>query len=147
MKPHSINSYLRHLQAAFNTALEWGYIEKPLKIKRVKVPKNLPRILSTKEREAILDHAKETDFEMWRIILFTLWTGCRREEVHDGSNGRTSYLGDEPRCIVRGKGNKERVVPLLPPALDAMGEPKDLGPVFHQFHKDTVSHRFKENLP
>ncbi|MEW6262764.1 MAG: tyrosine-type recombinase/integrase [Thermodesulfobacteriota bacterium] len=45
--------------------------------------------------------------------------------------------------MVRGKGNKERVVPLLPPALDAMGEPKNLGPVFHQFHKDTVSHRFK----
>ena len=31
-----------------------------------------------------------------------------------------------------------------PPTLDAMGGPKDLGPVFHQFHKDTVSHHFKE---
>ena len=34
-------------------------------------------------------------------------------------------------------------MPLLPDALEAIGEPKDLGPVFHQFHKDTVSHRFK----
>ena len=79
---------------------------------------------------------------MWRIILFTLWTGCRREEVLR-IKWSNVQLGDEPRCIVRGKGNKERLVPLLPPALDSMGEPKDLGPVFHQFHKDTVSHRFK----
>jgi integrase len=137
-----INTYLRHIQAALNTALERGFTEEPLKIKRVKTPKKLPRILTPAEREAILVNAMENDFEVYRIILFTLWTGCRREEVLR-LKWSDVHLGEDSWCVLRGKGDKERMVPLLSGALDAVGEPKDLGAVFHQFHKDTLSHRFK----
>ncbi len=139
----SINAYLRHIRAAFNQAHEWGYLDKPLKIKPVKEAKQLPRVLSPQERSSILTFARENDFEMWRIITFSLWTGCRRTETLK-LHWTDITLGTDPFCRVRGKGNKERIVPVLPPAVEAMGVPKDIGPVFQQWHRDTLSHRFKQ---
>lgn len=44
---------------------------------------------------------------------------------------------------MRGKGAAERLVPLLPPVLQALKPvKKDIGPVFRQWHPDTVSKMF-----
>lgn len=137
----SINVYLRHLKSAFNTAFELGYTEKPLKIKLLKIGKRLPRILSKTETKAILAHSEEVDFELYRMVSFALWTGCRRSEI---LNLKWQYVSGDIARIV-GKGNKERVVPLLPGALEAMGDRKDIGPVFAPWHPDTLSHRFKKS--
>ena len=63
---------------------------------------------------------------MYRVIKFALWTGTRREEI---ANLKWQDIqGNMARII--GKGNKERTIPLLPGAIEAMGTPKDIGYVF-----------------
>ncbi len=140
LSPHSINAYLRHIRAAFNQAVEWEYIKKVPRIKSVKVGKHQPRILTKDEINRILDYARKHEFQMWRMISFALWTGTRREEIIILKWQNVT----EDSCKIRGKGDKDRTVPLLPGALEAMGESKDIGPVFWQWHKDTVSKKFKK---
>jgi len=49
MKSHSIKCCLRRLLTAFDTSLEWGWIDKPLEIKRAETPQKPPRIISPEE--------------------------------------------------------------------------------------------------
>lgn len=140
--PFTINSYLRHLRAAFNTAAEWGYIKEFFKVKGVKVPKRLPNPLSLEQIAAVKAEAKKSDYEHWRVIVFSLWTGCRREEIL-GIKWQ-NFDGLEAVRVI-GKGDKERVIPLADSEelREALGKTKDVGPVFRQQHKDNISKRTK----
>ncbi len=136
--PKSINSYLRHLRAAYNTACEL-YDIRPIKIKLLKVDSPLPRILTKDEIDRILKYAKENDCEMWRIIKFAIWTGLRRQELLSIDYASIS----NGRITVKGKGGKVRVVPLPGEIADTYDQAVDIGYVFARWHKDTISKRFK----
>jgi integrase len=122
----SVNTYLRHLRGIFNKAFEWGVINKKVKVKLYRIPKRHPRFLTEDERKAILEYAKKNNFEMYRVIKFALWTGTRREEI---ANLKWQNVHKNTARLI-GKGDKERTIPLLPKALEAMGERKDIGYVF-----------------
>lgn len=136
---HTVNAYLRHIKAALSYAMEQDYIQKLPKIKMVKTGKHLPRILTKDEREQIINKAKGINSEMYRVIVFALYTGCRRSEI---KNLKWQDVDNET-CRITGKGNRERVIHLLPPAIDAMGGRKDIGPVFKKCHIDNYSKAFK----
>ena len=136
----TVNSYLRHLKAAFNYAAELGYIKAAPKIKPVKTGKHLPRILTKKERIKILSQARKTNPDLYRVIIFALYTGCRRAEIR-GLRWENVH-GDV--CRIIGKGDRERIIDLLPASRKAMGAMKDIGPVFYQKHIDYYSKEFKE---
>jgi len=135
-----INVYLRHIRAAFNWAYEENYIEKKIKIELFKIGKALERVLSPQERRLIISCAKKTKPEMHRIILFSLYTGTRRSEI---LNAKWQNVSNDI-IKVTGKGHKERLIPLIPQALEAMGKKQNFGPIFRQWHKDTVSHYYKK---
>ncbi len=97
----------------------------------------------------------ETNPERRRVWIFTLWTGARRQEVIDLTWERIT-LEKRPKARLIEKGNKERVVPLMPSAVEALGERRDIGPVFifnlrrekrpRQVHPDSITRWFKELL-
>ena len=140
VKPTSINSYLRHIRTLLNRAYEDGIFEKRIRVEFVKTGKRLPKTITAAQINLILAYAKKEDPEMHRVIRFALYTGCRRDEIR-GLRWE-NVAGDIARLI--GKGDKERIVPLVPQAIEAMGERQDIGPVFIQTHKDTYTHRFKK---
>jgi integrase/recombinase XerD len=82
-----------------------------------RIEKRLPRVLGRRSVEALLDaFPADTDLGLRnRCILHVLYaTGCRVSEVTGLSvNG---ILPGEAFLRVRGKGNKERLVPLSAPA-------------------------------
>ena len=135
----SVNTYLRHLRGFFNRAFDWDYIDHKVKIEFCRTPKRHPRILFPDEVELLLLHSYHCHYEMHRIIKFALWTGARREEIH--SLTYQHIHGCTARLI--GKGDKERTVPLLPSAIKATGEQKDIGPVFLRVHIDYYTKAFK----
>jgi integrase len=135
----SINTYLRHLRGILNKAFEWGYLKKKIKIEFYKLPRRHPRILTKDEIDIILTHSYHCHPEMHRIIKFCLWTGTRREEIR--TLKWQNVHGDF--CTVIGKGDKERTIPLMPGAVEAMGERRDIGHVFLRSHKDYYSKAFK----
>jgi integrase len=125
----TVNNYLRHLRTIFNKALAWGYITQTPKLDFYRIPKNQPRTLTKTEQKALLSKARETDPEMARIIVFALWTGCRRAEI---AGLQWQHIQNNMAKII-GKGGKERTIPLLPRAIKAIGTPRDIGPVFVQY--------------
>lgn len=140
LSPYSINSYRRHILSALNWAVEQGWIKQAPRFKPVKTPDPLPRVLSIDEIDRLLKYAEENDKDMHRVIRFCLWTGCRRSEI---AALRYENIKDET-CKIRGKGDKERSVPLLPGAAEAVGKLLDIGPVFPRWSLDTYTHRFRE---
>lgn len=140
-KKTTINAYLRLIRSFLNKAHEWGHIKVRVKIDLYKIGKRNPRILTKDEIKKILVWAKKEDPEMHRVILFALWTGARRKEI---ANFKWQDVIKDDMCRLIGKGDKERVIPLLPKALEAMGPRKDIGYVFIHFNNlDTYGRRFK----
>lgn len=147
----SINGYLRHIKSALTYALDEELIEKKPKIKMYPEDKNLPRVLMPDIIDMIFAKMKQKNLDEWRYYIFELWTGARRaegahldwpdvtirEEIIDGEAVLTG------RAKLRGKGEKERIVPLMSAVIEAI-EPikKDIGKVFEQYHLCTWSKKF-----
>lgn len=140
LKRTSINTYLRHLRTIFNKALKWGDLREKIYVEMIKTPKRLPRFLTEEERVAILKYSKKHEPEIYRVILFGLWTGCRRSEIV-----RLRWQDvSKDSCRIIGKGDKERIITLLSGAWEAMGVQKEIGFVFHQWKRlGTYSKKFK----
>ena len=138
-KKVTVNTYLTHIKAILNKAVKWGYLERKPDIETYRIGKHHPRILTKAEIDLLLTHSKACHPEMYRIIKFALWTGCRRAEIHGLLWQRVS----DGSCSVIGKGDKERTIPLMYGALEALGPRKDIGPVFWQPHIDQYSKSFK----
>ncbi len=138
-KPISVNSYLRGVRAVLNSAYEENFLQKKLKIKMIKNGKRFPKIFSPAEITKIINHSKKFDLDMYRVIIFAYFTGCRRSEI---LNLKYSQIHDSFARII-GKGNKERFVPLHDFALKVCGAGNPKENVFFQCHSDTYTHRFK----
>jgi len=137
VKPTSVNSYLRHIKSGLNWAKLEEYINKVPAIKMYGTGKKLTRYLSVPEIKILLAHAGKEKPEMHRIILFALYTGARREEI---VRARYEHI-QENKIKILGKGNKERLIPLLPQALDVR---QHIGKIFQYRHVSTVSNYFRE---
>lgn len=139
LKPETVNLDLRQIRAALNKAVRWEYISKAPLVEMVKAPKRLPRHLTVEQMQSILDAETNSDFR--RLWTFLVWTGCRRGEAL-GLKWEDVELGERPQALVTGKGDRQRVVPLLPPAVAALGEP-GAGLVFPPWSKLSVSQHFR----
>lgn len=131
--PFTVQSYLSHILAALETAAEWGMLAAPPKVKRTKIiktPELLDRALTPDEMQAVID--KEPNEQRRALWTFAVWTGMRRQEIADLTWPKMHLNDARPWCTVVGKGQKERVVPLLPAAVQALQafDRADVGPVF-----------------
>jgi integrase len=137
VKAVSVNTYLRHIKSGLNWAKQEGIITDVPAIKMYKTGKGLPRYLGKEDVHKILDYAKLKHPEMHRIIIFALYTGSRRKEI---TQAKYEHIQDG---IIKlyGKGNKERVVPLLP---DALKKRNGKGKIFAYSHVSTLTNYFKK---
>lgn len=153
VKPESINSYLRHIKAALTYAIDEKYIEKKPKIKMCPTEQRLPKVNAPEDLNKILNKTKETYPDLWPVFMFYLWTGCRRQEALNlnwqdcrfwvEDQGKKKVILGE--CKIKGKGGRERIVPLLKPVIEILYPIKrDIGPVFQCGHPDRVTHKFME---
>lgn len=137
VKSTSVNSYLRHIKSGLNWAVAEGYLDKIPPIKMYKQGNKLTRYLSKEDIKKIKKQALKDRSEMHRIIQFALFTGCRRQEI---VRARYEHI-QGTKIKIFGKGNKERLIPLLSQALDKR---QDIGKIFRYKHVSTVSNYFRE---
>jgi len=112
---HTINCYLRAVRAFWSWLLVEEFIEtNPFdKITIPKPPKKVITPFSEEQIRALLntiDTKSTIGFRDWTIILTLLDTGIRVSELTDL---KLDDVNLAQRCLkVRGKGNKERIVPI-----------------------------------
>ncbi|MCH2275921.1 tyrosine recombinase XerC [Thalassospira sp.] len=94
-------------------------------IRNPKLPQSVPKPLSPQDAIAVLDNAGAWQDEPWlakrNLALFTLLYGCglRISEALD-LNANQRPTGDS--MVITGKGNKQRLVPVLPIVRDAIDD-------------------------
>lgn len=146
-----VNADLRAVRTALVVAVKWGYLEKAPEVERLRIAKQRPRHLEPEQLKRLLE--KENNPQRKRLWTFMVWTALRRTEALNLKWQDISW-GDKPAALIKGKGGKVRWVPLLPPAVEALGSPADIGHVFtfaHRnskgkakpVHPDTVTHWLK----
>lgn len=112
-----VNADLRHIRGALNWAAEVGMLKAAPKVKMLKEAQNLPRHLTADQVELLLE--AESNQDRRRLWVFLLWTGMRRSEAL-GMRWAHIAWDPKPAAMVTGKGDKQRMVPLLPSAVASL---------------------------
>ena len=127
----SVRSFFQFLDRrglAHNASI--GAIQTP------KLPRSVPKALSERDMEELLEAPAEQEREAWidlrdaAVLLLLYGAGLRIGEALGLSKGVVEDLLKTGRdtLSVTGKGNKTRLVPLLPQALDALRIYRDACP-------------------
>jgi integrase/recombinase XerC len=127
----SVRSFFQFLDKrglAHNASI--GAIQTP------KLPRSVPKALSERDMEDLLEAPAEQDREAWldlrdaAVLLLLYGAGLRIGEALGLSKGVVEDLLKTGRdtLSVTGKGNKTRLVPLLPQALEALRVYRDACP-------------------
>lgn len=125
---HQASSRARAL-AAVRNFFRWldktGRLHNP-SIDLLRAPKTgrrLPRPVSREDAEEILNTAEDVEEENWVALrdkaLFTLLYGAGLR-INEALSLKSKDLQQPDRITVTGKGNKQRVVPLMPIVIDAL---------------------------
>lgn len=89
-----------------------------------KLPKTLPKSLEIKETFNVLTQAENYAKNEWQGLrdtaVFTLLYGCGLRISEALSLNLNDITGQDKLLRIRGKGNKERIVPLLPVVINAI---------------------------
>jgi len=131
LSPPSINRFTSAVKGFYKyCALEYQISNPLLEVKSFKVARKLPKAISIAEIDALLKAvSSESDINSLRerlIIELLYGTGARVAELVgiDVSDISTEFLEDEEITIIklRGKGSKERLVPLGKYAVNAVND-------------------------
>jgi len=116
----TLNRKLSSINSFFSFCHKYSFGDNHIKIPMARVPKNLPKYQSYEEIMgglALIDQTNLIGLRDYALILFLYASGCRVSEA----------LSVQKRDILNGwvkirfaKGEKERVVPLAPVAIDAL---------------------------
>ncbi|MBV8188795.1 MAG: tyrosine recombinase XerC, partial [Alphaproteobacteria bacterium] len=101
-----------------------------------KLPRSVPKALSERDMEDVLDTAPEQERAAWidlrdsAIFLLLYGAGLRIGEALSFTKAMVDRVVDDGRDTIEitGKGNKTRLVPLLPQAVDALKAYRDACP-------------------
>ena len=115
LSPHTISAYVRTLKVFSAWLAEEGYTKTDVltKLKRPKLPETVIEVLTDKEINRIVDDINPNTHMGSRslaIVLLLYDTGIRANELCTLTLENLDLLQNEFK--VRGKGNKERVIPL-----------------------------------
>ena len=126
---HSRSTRARHLSSIkqfFKFCVETGFLitDPSSQLSGPKLPKPLPKTITLEEVDALLKVARSmgnTEFERARnkCLMEVLYaSGMRITELM--SLPVASVRGRPKMLLIKGKGSKERLVPLSPPAIEAL---------------------------
>jgi len=146
VKPSSVNLELRHLKSMFQSAVEWGYLDKNpcSKVRQVKIKNsNLPKYFTKQQVREILAVIPEGKFK--NLIRFYLHTGCRRGEAL-GLNWDDIDLNSRRITIRESKSGESRIIPINSELYATLVNVIPNGNVVFDFSGGHVTHKFKRYL-
>ena len=116
----TLNRKLSSVNTFFHFCYLQNFTHEKIKIPMAKVPKNLPKYLSPEEimdGVNMIDRSKAAGLRDYALILFLYASGCR---ISEALSVQRSDILEGWLKIRFAKGEKERVVPLAPVAIEAL---------------------------
>jgi integrase/recombinase XerD len=118
--PRTRNRKLSSINAFFDFCYKSEFIVEKPTLRLAKIPRNLPKFLEYDEIMQMLgaiERSSETGMRDYALILFLYATGCR---VSEAVGACRADLQEGWLKIRNAKGDKERLVPVAPAALEAL---------------------------
>ncbi len=118
----TLNRKLSSINTFFRFCHEYNFEHSKVSIPMSKIPKNLPKYLSSQEiinNINMIDKSTYFGLRDYALILFLYASGCR---VSEALNIQKGDIIDGWLKIRFAKGEKERIVPLAPIAIKALDE-------------------------
>lgn len=112
LKPVSINTYSRALNAFFNWLYEAGHTAERLRIKKLKVEQSVIKTVTDAQLQSIIRFKPKTDGD-WRthtVAVLLIDTGMRIDEALGLLLSNVNL--EQLQVTVSGKGQKERIIPI-----------------------------------
>lgn len=116
----TLNRKLSSINAFFHFCHLQNFTHEKINIPMAKIPKNLPKYLSSEEilkGASLIDRSTLAGLRDFALILFLYASGCR---ISEALSARRTDIVDGWLKIRFAKGEKERMVPLAPIAVDAL---------------------------
>ena len=116
----TLNRKLPSINAFYDFCHQLKFASNKINIPMAKVPRNLPKYLSFEQIQTGLSLIDRSDFlglRDYALILFLYASGCR---VSEALLAKRDDINDGWLNIRFAKGQKERVVPLAPVAIEAL---------------------------
>jgi integrase len=146
VKATSVNLEIRHLKAAFEKAVKWDFIQKnPFKeVKQIKIKgNNLPKYLSKEQVNTLLSTIPDGLFK--NLILFYLYTGCRRGEALR-LEWKDINMESERVTVGETKSGESRVIPINKELFKVLSSMDRNGNRLFPFNPWYVTHKFKQYI-
>jgi integrase/recombinase XerD len=118
----TLNRKLSSINAFYDFCLKSDFKQDKPNIKLAKVPQSLPKFLeydSIKDYISMIDRDSILGLRDYAFIMFLYATGVR---VSEAINSKKSDIEDGWLKITNAKGDKERLVPIAPMALELLEE-------------------------
>ena len=118
----TLNRKLSAINAFYHFCHSQDFSHKSIKIPMAKIPKNLPKYLGFEEilgGLSLIDRTILVGKRDYALILFLYASGCR---ISEALSARRNDILDGWLKIRYAKGEKERMVPLAPIALEALAQ-------------------------
>ena len=144
LSPASRNTYIAHLRAFYQWAIESGLVssDPTKKLVKARLPRRLPRPAATSDFERAVESA-DPMVRAWLLLAGLAGLRCheiarlRRQDVNDRDNPPVLFVAD-------GKGGHQREVPIHPDLLAALRPFFRKGWLFtnrdgNRYHSGTVS--------
>ncbi len=116
----TLNRKLSSINAFYDFCHKLEFTNTNINIPMAKVPKNLPKYLSFEEIESalrLIDRSTMLGLRDYALILFLYASGCR---ISEALMARREDLNEGWLKVRFAKGQKERMVPLAPIAIEAV---------------------------
>jgi integrase/recombinase XerD len=112
LSPGACNVYIRSMNSFLTWLHEGGYVTEPLRLRQLPQPKTVIKVFSEKHVQALIKFRPKGKYEqrLYALVCLLIDTGARIDEVLTAQVSNTDL--DNLVVKVRGKGNKERLLPI-----------------------------------
>lgn len=114
-KPRTINAHLRAARALLNWLFDYGYLDRQIKIKLVKVEQEMIKTFGEEEIGKLIEPPRKdanfVELRDWAMICTLLQTGMRRSTLRNLRVSDIDFDRDEIR-LRHTKNRRQQVIPL-----------------------------------
>jgi site-specific recombinase XerD len=161
-KAGTVNTMLKRVKLFFDWCVEKGLIDiSPAKeVKLLTEGEQLPKWLTEAQEDLLIkaikkkylgEEAKKRSYRELAIVMLMLKAGLRVGEVCNLKWENIQIIGNKGKALIRGKGNQQRTVPLIPDVVEILNQYKEFHGVkseyvFYSQKSDRITERMVQKI-
>jgi site-specific recombinase XerD len=161
-KVGTVNTMLKRVKLFFEWCVKKGFVDvSPAKeVNLLTESEQLPKWLTEEQEDLLIkaikkkylgEEAKKRSYRELAIVMLMLKAGLRVGEVCGLKWENVQIIGNKGKALIRGKGNQQRTVPLIPDVVEVLNQYKEFHGVkseyvFYSQKSDRITERMVQKI-